>query len=65
MATARQFERLTEAYLHAVIPLPEFERRRHDLEQRIEALAAQERQLSSDADRQRKLAGIAASLEKF
>jgi site-specific DNA recombinase len=35
------------------------------LEQRIEALATQERQLSSDADRQRELAGIAASLEEF
>jgi site-specific DNA recombinase len=61
----RQLERLTEAYLDTVVPLQEYQRRRHDLEQRIEALAAQERQLGSDADRQREIAGIAASLEEF
>src|SRR5512134_912457 len=61
----QQIERLTEAYLRAIIPLDEYERRRHDLEQRIRALAAQEEQLRSDAARQQQLAGIAASVEAF
>ena len=61
----QQLERLTDAYLRAVIPLDEYERRRRDLEQRVQALAGQEEQLRSDAARQQQLAGIAASLEAF
>lgn len=61
----QQIERLTDAYLRAVIPLDEYERRRRDLEQRVQALAAQEEQLRHDADRQQHLAGVAASLEAF
>ena len=61
----QQLERLTDAYLRAVIPLDEYERRRRDLEQRMQALAGQEEQLCSDAARQQQLAGIAASLEAF
>jgi site-specific DNA recombinase len=47
----QQFERLTDAYLGAVIPLDEYERRRRDLEQRVQALAGQEQQLRSEAER--------------
>lgn len=61
----QQLERLTDAYLRAVIPLDEYERRRRDIEQRVQALAGQEEQLRSDAARQQQLAGIAASLEGF
>jgi site-specific DNA recombinase len=61
----QQIERLTDAYLRAIIPLDEYERRRHDLEQRIQALAGQEEQLRSDAARQQQLAGVAASVEAF
>ena len=61
----QQLERLTDAYLRAVIPLDEYERRRRDLEQRVQALASQEDQLRSDAARQQQLADIAASLEAF
>ena len=61
----QQLERLTDAYLRAVIPLDEYERRRRDLEQRMQALAGQEEQLRSDAARQQQLAGIAATLEAF
>ena len=61
----QQLERLTDAYLRAVIPLDEYERRRRDLEQRVQALAGQDEQLRSDAVRQQQLAGIAASLEAF
>jgi site-specific DNA recombinase len=61
----QQIERLTDAYLRAVIPLDEYERRRRDLEQRVQALAGQEDQLRCDATRQQQLAGMAASLETF
>lgn len=61
----QQLERLTDAYLRAVIPLDEYERRRRDIEQRVQALAGQEEQLRHDAARQHQLAGIAASLEGF
>src|SRR4051794_821008 len=61
----QQIERLTDAYLRAVIPLDEYERRRRDLEQRVSALAGQEEQLRDDAERQRQLAGLVTSLEAF
>jgi site-specific DNA recombinase len=61
----QQIERLTDAYLRAVIPLDEYERRRRDLEQRVQALAGQEDQLRCDATRQQQLAGMATSLETF
>jgi site-specific DNA recombinase len=60
-----QLDRLTDAYLRAIIPLDEYERRRRNLEQRAQALAAQEMQLRSDAERQQHLAAVAASLEAF
>src|SRR3954452_12242924 len=58
-------EQVPDAYLRAVMPLDEYERRRRDLEQRLSALARQEEQLRDDAERQRQLAGLAASLEAF
>src|SRR3954466_1692678 len=61
----QQIERLTDAYLRAVIPLDEYERRRRDLEQRARALAGQEEQLRCDAARRQQLAGVAASVEAF
>ena len=61
----QQLERLTDAYLRAVIPLDEYERRRRDLEQRVQALAGQEEHLRNDAARQQELAGMAASVEAF
>ena len=64
-ALGRQLERLTEAYLGEVIPLAEYHRRRKDLEQREEALAAQERQLQGQARQRMELAGVAGSIEDF
>jgi len=61
----QQIERLTDAYLRAIIPLDEYERRRRDLERRMQALAGQEALLRNDAARQQELAGMAASLEAF
>ena len=60
-----QIERLTDAYLHAVIPLAEYERRRHELEQKLQALIEHERAFAAQADRQQELAGLASSMEAF
>jgi site-specific DNA recombinase len=63
---SQQIERLTDAYLRAVLSLDEYERRRRDLEQRMQALVSQEELLrNNDTERQQQLAGIAASLETF
>ena len=62
---ARQLERLTEAYLGGVIPLPEYERRRAEIGARDASLAEQERRLSGEADRLDEALGLAASLEAF
>jgi hypothetical protein len=48
-----------------VIPLAEYQRRRKDLEQRGEALAAQERQLQAQSRQRMELAGVAGSIEDF
>ena len=61
----QQVERLTDAYLRAVLPLDEYERRRRDLEGRAQALDNQEELLRNDAERRHQLAGLAASLEAF
>jgi hypothetical protein len=62
---AQQLERLTEAYLGGVIPLPEYERRRAEIGVRGASLAEQERRLSGEADRLNEALGLAASLEAF
>ena len=51
---AHQQERLTEAYLHGVIPLAEYERRRRTLAQKEQALAEQEAQLTIHTQRHRR-----------
>ena len=60
-----QTERLTEAYLAGVVPLEEYKRRRHELEERLQDLAAQMRQLEASATKHVELAGIAQSMEEF
>lgn len=60
-----QLDRLTQAYLLGVIPLAEYQRRRHDLEQKSKALDAQAHQLERQGDRQAELAGQIASVEAF
>jgi site-specific DNA recombinase len=61
----RQLERLTEAYLLAVVPLMEYQRRRQALEQRLQALDVQASQLDAKVDRQAEIAGWAASATTF
>jgi site-specific DNA recombinase len=60
-----QLDRLTEAYLLEVIPLPEYQRRRQELAHKQQALAAQEKQLERQVDRQGELAGMVTSVEAF
>ena len=60
-----QLERLSDAYLQAVIPLAEYRRRRQDLEQRLEALMRQGRELEAQAEHKQTLAGLTASVEDF
>jgi site-specific DNA recombinase len=62
---AQQLNRLTEAYLQNIIPLPEYERRRRELEQRDRALAEQERQLCAQAECHEELAGLAIGIQDF
>lgn len=61
----RQLERLTEAFLLGVIPLPEYQRRRQATEKRLQMLEVQTEQLESQVDRQAQLAGWASSAEEF
>ncbi len=60
-----QMERLTEAYLNNVIPLPEYQRRRQDLEQKLRALDTQAQQLEASVDRQVELASLVSSIQGF
>lgn len=62
---AQQRDRLTDAYLQAVIPLDEYEHRRRELEQKIQALGEQERELATQLDRQQEVAGLITSIEAF
>jgi site-specific DNA recombinase len=62
---AQQLERLTEAYLGGIVPLPEYRRRRVEIEARVEALGRQESSLAGEADRLDQVLGLAASLESF
>src|SRR5262249_17093672 len=60
-----QLERLTEAYLQGVIPLPEYQRRRQEVEQKRHTLEAQEKQLAVQVDRQGQLAEMVQSIAAF
>lgn len=61
----QQLDRLTEAYLNGVIPLAEYQRRRSDLEQHLEAFHRQEDQLTTQANRQTEVASLVKSVEGF
>jgi site-specific DNA recombinase len=62
---SNQRDRLTEAYLQEVIALAAYQRRRHDLEQKQQALKTQQTQLEAHADRQGEMAGMMPSIEAF
>ena len=65
VSLAQQTERLTDAYLAAVLPLEEYQRRRLELEQRQQGLAEQARQLEVSRGRHEALAGMVQSIEAF
>jgi site-specific DNA recombinase len=62
---ARQQERLLEAYLASIISLPEFERKRQDLQRKQESLETQQTQLEASVNQQLELTQIANSIEQF
>ena len=64
-AVNQQIERLTNAYLMAIIPLAEYQRRRSELEQKSEVMAAQAKELEAQVDRQAELIQLSASIEEF
>ncbi len=61
----QQLNRLTDAYLGAVIPLAEYQRRRYEIEERNRALQNQLEQLTTQVEHQHELAGLAAHVEDF
>lgn len=61
----RQIERLSEAYLHEVITLDEYQRRRQDLERKVEGLEKQRLQLAAHHDLRHHLATQFSSINDF
>ena len=64
-ALRQQVERLTEAYLAGIVQLPEYQRRRQELDTRDAGLEQQAKQLSAHVDRQKDISDMAASIEDF
>jgi site-specific DNA recombinase len=62
---SQQLERLTDAYLMAIIPLAEYQRRRSELEQKSQVLEAQVKELGAQVDRQAELVQLGSSIEDF
>ena len=60
-----QLERLTEAYMAGVLPLAEYKRRGQDLEQRLEALDNQARQIEAGVHQQMELVSLTSSMTEF
>jgi site-specific DNA recombinase len=58
-------ERLTDAYLAKVLELEEYKRRRQELDQRLQAIAEQMRQLEASVGRHDELAALVQSIETF
>ena len=64
-ALDQQLERLTEAYLIAVIPGAEYQRRRQELEQKRASLDLQMNELATQVDRQAEVMQLATSVQEF
>lgn len=60
-----QMERLTDAYLANVLQLEEYKRRHQELEQRLQGVAEQVRQLAASVGRHDELAAHVQSIEAF
>ena len=64
-ALEKQLERLTEAYLIAVIPVAEYQRRRQELEEKRQSLEIQIRDLATQVKRQAEVNQLATSIQDF
>lgn len=60
-----QQERLLTAYLGEIVELPEFERKRRELDQKLASLHVQRQQIEAQTHERRELEQIAASIEQF
>ncbi|MFL5657387.1 MAG: hypothetical protein ACJ8CB_24800 [Ktedonobacteraceae bacterium] len=60
-----QLQRLTDAYLAKVLELDEYKRRRQEVEQRLQALAGQVRQLEASVECHHEVAGLVNSIQAF
>ncbi len=65
VSVEQQMERLTDAYLAKVLGLEEYKRRRQDLEQRLQAVAGQVRQLEVSVQRHDELSAMVQSIDTF
>jgi site-specific DNA recombinase len=61
----QQMERLTDAYLANVLNLEEYKRRRLELEQRLQAIERQVRQLEASVERHDEVTHMVKSIEAF
>ena len=61
-ALDQQLERLTEAYVMAVIPVAEYQRRRQELEQKRASMDLQMNELATQVDRQAEVMQLATSV---
>jgi site-specific DNA recombinase len=61
---SQQLERLTAAYLMAIIPLAEYQRRRSELEQKSQAWRLK-KELEGQVDRQAELVQVGSSIADF
>jgi site-specific DNA recombinase len=64
-ALDQQLERLTEAYLIAVIPVAEYQRRRQELERKRGSLQTQVSELATQVERQAEVTHLATSVQEF
>lgn len=65
LAVQTQLDRLTEAYLNQIVPLPEYQRRRADLDSKLQGMHDLEKQLVHQVDRRNELSGLTAPIETF
>src|SRR5262249_31377599 len=61
----RQQERLLTAYLADILELPEFERKRHELQQKRDSLHVQQQQLDALAHQRLELGKVAPPIDAF
>ena len=65
LAVQTQLDRLTEAYLNQIVPLPEYQRRRADLDSKLQGMHDLEKQLVHQVDRRNELSGLTGPIETF